>query len=162
MLEADAERRHQPHPGDDDPPHREVHPEPTAHAAKRVVNGAHAARSSALHVQLCASMKLTASLTVTIFSAASSGNFAPELLLERHDQLDGVEAVGAQIVDKAGIFGHLGFVDAEMLDDDLLDPLGDVAHALISLIDAADWLDSAWSRRPVRGFCRSMSAAADQ
>src|SRR4051812_6485204 len=89
------------------------------------------------------------------------GNFTAKLFLERHDQLDGIEAVRPQIVDKAGIFGHPGVVDAEMLDNDLLNPLGDVAHAMISLIDAADQLYSAWSRRPDFGFCRSMSVAAD-
>src|SRR5438105_9183597 len=61
-------------------------------------------------------------------------DLAPELLLEGHYQLDGVEAVGAQIVDKAGVFGHLGFIDPEMLDDDLFDPLGDIAHSLRSSI----------------------------
>src|SRR5215208_7118463 len=89
------------------------------------------------------------------------GDFAAEFFLESHDQLDGVEAVRPQIVDEAGIFGHLGFVDAEMLDNNLLNPLGDVAHTLIPQIDVG-WLCSAWSRRPVRGSCRSMSAAADR
>src|SRR5579884_1342416 len=55
-------------------------------------------------------------------------DLAAELLLEGHDQLDRVEAVSAEIVDKAGVFGDLGFLDPEMLDDDLLDPLGDVTH----------------------------------
>src|SRR3954463_5819252 len=64
------------------------------------------------------------------------GNFAAELFLERHDQLDGIEAVRPQIVDEAGIFGYLGLVDAEMLDNDLLNPLGDVAHAMISSMNA--------------------------
>src|SRR5689334_15090882 len=89
------------------------------------------------------------------------GNFTAKLFLEGHDQLDGIEAVRPQIIDKAGIFGHLGVVNAEMLDNNLLNPLGDVAHAMISLIDAADWLYSAWSRRPDFGFCRSMFAVAD-
>jgi hypothetical protein len=47
----------------------------------------------------------------------------PKLFFEGEHQL-GVKAVAAQIVDKAGILGHLCFIDAEMLDDDLLDPLG--------------------------------------
>src|SRR3954463_10898305 len=64
------------------------------------------------------------------------GDFAAEFFLKSHDQLDGVEAVRPQIVDEAGIFGHLGFVDAEMLDNDLLNPLGDVAHAMISSMNA--------------------------
>src|ERR1051325_9715477 len=59
-------------------------------------------------------------------------DLAAEFLLESHHQLDGVEAVGPQIVDKAGVLGHLGLVDAEMLDDDLLDPIGDIAHSLNS------------------------------
>src|SRR5580704_1708484 len=58
------------------------------------------------------------------------GYLAAELLLERHDELDRVEAVRPQIVDKARVFGHLGFVDPEMLDDDLLHSLGDVTHPL--------------------------------
>src|SRR5712692_9146236 len=61
-------------------------------------------------------------------------DFAPEFLFEGHHQLDRIKAVGAQIVDETGILGHLGFVDAEMLDDDLRDPLGDVAHSIISSI----------------------------
>src|SRR5665213_2308966 len=56
------------------------------------------------------------------------GNLAAEFFLERHDQLDGIEGIGAQIVDKAGVLGHLGFVDTQMLDDDLFYPLGDIAH----------------------------------
>src|SRR5207237_7824258 len=59
-------------------------------------------------------------------------DLAAELLLEGHHQLDGVEAVGPQIVDETGVLGHLGLVDAEMLDDDLLDPIGDIAHSLNS------------------------------
>jgi hypothetical protein len=55
------------------------------------------------------------------------GNLAAELLLERHDQLDRVQAVGAQIIDEAGILGYLALVDAKMLDDDLLNP-GDSSY----------------------------------
>src|SRR5579862_4043326 len=61
-------------------------------------------------------------------------DLAAEFFFEGHHQLDRIEAVGPQIVDEAGVFGHLGIVDAEMLDDDLLDPLGDVAHSLYSSI----------------------------
>src|SRR6266478_8383322 len=70
-------------------------------------------------------------------------DFAAEFLFEGHHQLDRIEAVCPQIVDKTGIFGHLGLVDAEMLDDDLLDPLGDVAHSIFPRLCAANWLDSA-------------------
>jgi hypothetical protein len=56
------------------------------------------------------------------------GDFAPELFFERHDELDGVETVGAQVVYEAGIVGDLGLVDAKMLNDDLFHPIGDVTH----------------------------------
>src|SRR5215471_8971836 len=59
------------------------------------------------------------------------GNLAAEFLFERHHQLDGVEAVGSEIVDEAGILGHLGLVDAKMLHDDLFHSLGDIAHRFI-------------------------------
>ena len=51
-----------------------------------------------------------------------------ELLLERHDQLDGVEAVGAEVFHEAGLAGELLALDAELLDDDVLDLLFHVAH----------------------------------
>ena len=88
----------------------------------------------------CFSRNLTASPTVWIVLGGIVGNLAAELLLERHDQLDGVEAVGAEIVDEAGVVGDLVGLDAEMLDDDLLHALCDVAHRsiprLCSLIQA--------------------------
>ena len=74
------------------------------------------------------------------------GNFEAELLLERHDQLDRIEAVGAQIVDEARILGHLGFVDTQVLDHDLLHPLGDVAHRcclFVSFSASGNWIHDA-------------------
>src|SRR5690606_8669132 len=56
------------------------------------------------------------------------GNLDPEFFLERHHQFNGVEAVRAQIVDEAGLFGHLVGVDAKMLDDDFLDAFCGIAH----------------------------------
>src|SRR4051812_24787316 len=53
----------------------------------------------------------------------------PELLLEGHDELDDVEAVRAQIVDEARLFGDLVGLDAEMLDNDLLNAVGSLAHS---------------------------------
>src|SRR5271169_1296677 len=51
-----------------------------------------------------------------------------EFLFESHHKFYRVEAVGAEIIDKAGILGHFRFVDAQVFDHDLFDPLGDVAH----------------------------------
>jgi hypothetical protein len=54
--------------------------------------------------------------------------FAAELLFERHDELDSVEAVGTEIIDKAGVLGHLFRFDAQVLHDDLFHPLANVTH----------------------------------
>src|SRR3954463_692632 len=54
----------------------------------------------------------------------------PELLLEGHDELDDVQAVGAEIVDEAGVLGDLVGLDAQMLDDDTLHTVGGLAHIL--------------------------------
>jgi hypothetical protein len=59
-------------------------------------------------------------------------NFAFELFLESHHQFDGVERVGAQIVDERGIVGGFVFFDAQLFDDDFLDAFFDGAHGWIS------------------------------
>ena len=78
-------------------------------------------------------MKSMASLTVRIFSAASSGISTAELLLERHDELDRVEAVGAEIVDEARVLGDLSRRH-RVLDHDLLHAFSDIAH-FVSFLD---------------------------
>src|SRR6185312_4807030 len=55
-------------------------------------------------------------------------NLAAEFLFEGHDQLDRVQAVGAEIVDKAGAFGNLLGFDAQVFHHDLLNPLANVTH----------------------------------
>ncbi|VXC81105.1 Acyl carrier protein (Modular protein) (fragment) [Bosea sp. 127] len=51
-----------------------------------------------------------------------------ELFLESHDQLDGVEAVGTEVLDEIGALDNLLRLNAEVLDHDLLHALGDIAH----------------------------------
>src|SRR3954463_5207324 len=58
------------------------------------------------------------------------GNLDPELLLERHDQLHGVERVGAKIVDERRVRRHFFFVHPELLHDDALDFVG-YRHSLL-------------------------------
>src|SRR5688572_1388504 len=59
------------------------------------------------------------------------GDIDVELLLERHDQLHGVEAVGAEVLHEAGIAGQLLPLDAELFDDDILDLLFHVSHVVL-------------------------------
>src|SRR5690242_15280114 len=56
------------------------------------------------------------------------GNFAAELFLKSHDEFDGIETVGAEVIDEAGVLGHLVRFDAEMFDDDLLHAFANVTH----------------------------------
>src|SRR6266850_6939862 len=56
------------------------------------------------------------------------GNLGLELLFQRHHELDGVERIGAEVVDERRVVLDLGFVDAELLGNDLLDRLLDVFH----------------------------------
>src|SRR5262249_838238 len=50
------------------------------------------------------------------------GNLAAELLFEGHHEFDRVETVRTEIVDEAGVFGHLLGFHSQMIDDDLFDP----------------------------------------
>src|SRR5271165_1211554 len=58
------------------------------------------------------------------------GNLDAKLFFEGHDQFDGVERISAQIVDEIGAFDDLVGVHAEVLHDDLLYALCDIAHFL--------------------------------
>jgi len=48
------------------------------------------------------------------------GDFAVELLLDGHDELNGVEGVGTKVIDEGGARDDLVGVDAKLRDDDLL------------------------------------------
>src|SRR6267378_6618330 len=51
-----------------------------------------------------------------------------EFLLERHDQLDGIEAVGTEVFHKACVVGELVAFDAELFDDDVFNLLLELLH----------------------------------
>src|SRR5260370_19008565 len=53
------------------------------------------------------------------------GDFHREFLLERHHELDGVKTIRAKIINKAGAFRDFGLINAQMLDDHLLNWLSD-------------------------------------
>src|SRR5262249_43827319 len=67
------------------------------------------------------------------------GNLDAEFFFERHHEFDSVEAVGAEIVDELRIFLDLGRFDPEMLDDDLLHALANIAHFLVLPVFLANW-----------------------
>jgi hypothetical protein len=55
-------------------------------------------------------------------------DFDVKFFFERHYQLDNIKAVCAQIVDETCTFSYLVSFNAEMLDDDFLDPFRGIAH----------------------------------
>src|ERR1700690_2243489 len=56
------------------------------------------------------------------------GNLAAEFLFESHHELDGVETVGAKIVDETRLLGHLVGLYPQVLHDDLFSPLANITH----------------------------------
>jgi hypothetical protein len=56
------------------------------------------------------------------------GNFTMEFFLEGHHELDGVEAVGTEVVDETRLFRNLVGLHAQVLHDDLLNSLANVTH----------------------------------
>jgi hypothetical protein len=56
------------------------------------------------------------------------GDLDPELLLEGHHQLHGVEAVRPQVVDERRLGSHDLLFDAELVHDDLLDAIRNRLH----------------------------------
>jgi hypothetical protein len=55
-------------------------------------------------------------------------DFDAELFLKSHDKLNRVERIGAKVVNEIGVIDHLVGFNAEMLDNDLLYALSDIAH----------------------------------
>ena len=58
------------------------------------------------------------------------GDFHAEFFFEGHHQLDGVEAVGAQIVDESRLFRNLFRVGVQVLDYDLANPFENIGAQL--------------------------------
>jgi hypothetical protein len=52
----------------------------------------------------------------------------PELLFQAHDQFDKVEGIRVQVVDERRLGLDLILVGAELLDDDLLEPVVGCGH----------------------------------
>src|SRR5690606_38340771 len=55
-------------------------------------------------------------------------DFALELFFQGHHQLDGVERIGAEVIDERCAGGEFFFFDAKLFYDDLLDAFFDAAH----------------------------------
>src|SRR3984885_2525020 len=62
------------------------------------------------------------------------GNFATEFFFKRHHQLDGIEAVGAEVVNEARVVDHFFGFDTKVFDHDLLNSLANLTHRSTSCL----------------------------
>lgn len=58
------------------------------------------------------------------------GNFDAEFFLESHHQLNGIQAVGAKIVNKTGRIRDFVFFHTKVFDYDLFYAIGDITHVI--------------------------------
>src|SRR5690242_1805879 len=56
------------------------------------------------------------------------GNLATKLFFKCHHEFDGVETVGAEVVDEARIVDHFLGLNTKVFDHDLLNPLANLTH----------------------------------
>src|SRR5215213_1706511 len=62
------------------------------------------------------------------------GNFATELFFKCHHKLDGVETVGAEVVDETCVVDNLIGLNTEVFDHNLLNPLANLTHRSTSCL----------------------------
>src|SRR6185312_1936303 len=79
-------------------------------------------------------------------------DFGFEFVLEGHHKLDHVERIGTEVVKEGRFVLDLGFVDAELLSDDLLDALFDAFHACSPVRkNPANYSQMRWNGQRVLG-----------
>src|SRR5258708_7583920 len=66
------------------------------------------------------------------------GNFATEFFFKRHHQLDGIEAVGAEVVNEARVVDHFFGFNTKVFDHDLLNSLANLTHRSTSCLFPLD------------------------
>jgi len=99
-----------------------------------------------------ASIFWTASPTVLIFSASSSGMSIPNSGLERHDELDLIEGIRAEVVRDRRLGRDLVLFDTELFDDDLLDAIESVSGHGAGESPVVESEATSGSRRPPPAF----------
>src|SRR5438045_1095697 len=80
-------------------------------------------------------------------------NFTTEFFFKRHHELDGVEAVGAEVINEARVVDHFFGFNTKVFDHDLLNPLANLTHRSTSCLfhlsrpqdDTQDDYEPSWS-----------------
>src|SRR5687767_8736725 len=104
---ADAERRHQPDAGDDDPP--------VQRRSSRKPDGLRLLLPFRVRLDVVSGFLDAGDLFGVLVR-----DLDPEFLFERHDELHRVERIGAEVIDERRIRRHFFLVDTELLHDDAL------------------------------------------
>src|SRR3977135_1358879 len=66
------------------------------------------------------------------------GNFATEFFFKRHHELDGIEAVGAEVVNEARVVDHFFGFNTKVFDHNLLNSLANLTHRSTSCLFPLD------------------------
>src|SRR5579883_2304602 len=89
------------------------------------------------------------------------GNLEVEILFQRHDQLHGIERVGAQVVNEGGAGCDLGFFHAQLLCDDLPHLLGNFLRLIACRHKSPPSAKAAMETISVMACRRMCKASAD-
>src|SRR6202165_3762362 len=66
------------------------------------------------------------------------GYFATEFFFKRHHELDGIEAVGAEVINEARVVDHFFGFNTKVFDHDLLNSLANLTHRSTSCLFPSD------------------------
>ena len=74
---------------------------------------------------------MIASPTVWFFSASASGIAIPNFFLDRHDQLDDIQAVCHEIINEMGVGHYFLAVGAKLMRHEIADPMATSPQATL-------------------------------
>src|ERR1700733_14968832 len=138
-LDATAEWRHHAKARDDNPPHIQDSSPPSSRSTTKA--GGPRSRPVRLHQHRAGSSAFRV-LFKELGGVADGqnrlrgivGNFAAEFFFERHHKLDGIETVGAEVINEARVVDHFFGFNTKVFDHDLLNPLANLTHRSTSCL----------------------------
>src|SRR5664279_2064381 len=138
-LDATAEWRHHAEARDDNPPHIQHSSSIFAAHNKKPVDRSTTARPARQYHAGASALRVLLEKFYGIADGQNRlrgivRNFATELFFKCHHELDGIEAVGAEVVDEARGLDHLIGFDTKVFDHDLLNSLANITHRSTSCL----------------------------
>src|SRR5258707_14356448 len=145
-LDATAEWRNHAQPRDDHPSHLQTSsPKPAADNKKPGDRTTTARPASSPSARASAPRVLFEKLRSVADGQNRLGgiirNFTTEFFFKRHHELDGIETIGAEVINEARVVDHFFGFNTKVFDHDLLNPLANLTHRSTSCLFH-------WSRPP--------------